>query len=155
MIFVTLGTHELEFTRLLNYLEKMDIDEEVIIQCGNTNFKSKKYKIVPFLTPDEFNEAMNKCDLLICHGGVGSILSALKKNKKVITVPRLSKYNEHNDDHQVEICKKFSKENYIISCLNYEELEYAIKNYKRIVLEPYIFNNSRLLNFIQSYIDNI
>jgi len=155
MIFVTLGTHELEFTRLLNYLEKMDIDEEVIIQCGNTNFKSKKYKIVPFLTPDEFNEAMNKCDLLICHGGVGSILSALKRNKKVITVPRLSKYNEHNDDHQVEICKKFSKENYIINCLNYEELEYAIKNYKRIVLEPYIFNNSRLLNFIQSYIDNI
>ena len=44
MIFVTLGTHELEFTRLLDYLEKMDIDEDVIIQCGNTSFKSEKYK---------------------------------------------------------------------------------------------------------------
>ena len=155
MIFVTLGTHELEFTRLLNYLERMDIDEDVIIQCGNTNFESKKYKVIPFLTQEQFNQVMDKCDLLICHGGVGSILSALKHNKKVITVPRLSKYNEHNDNHQVEICKKFSKENYIINCLNYEEIEYAIKNYKSISLKPYIFDNSSLLGFIKNYIDNI
>ena len=43
MIFVTLGTHELEFKRLLNYLEEMDIKEEVVIQSGNTKFDSKKY----------------------------------------------------------------------------------------------------------------
>ena len=46
MIFVTLGTHELEFKRLLNYLEEMDIKEEVVIQSGNTKFDSKKYKII-------------------------------------------------------------------------------------------------------------
>ena len=155
MIFVTLGTHELEFTRLLDYLEKMDIDEDVIIQCGNTSFKSEKYKVIPFLSQDEFNKAMDKCDLLICHGGVGSILSALKQNKKIITVPRLSKYNEHNDDHQIEICKKFSKEKYIINCLNYQQLYYSIKNYKKINLKTYVFDNSRLLNFIEDYINSI
>ena len=117
MIFVTLGTHELEFTRLLEYLEKMEIKEEVIIQCGNTKYNSKKYKIIPFLSQNEFSDIMEKCDLLICHGGVGSILSALKQNKKVIAVPRLSKYNEHNDDHQIEICDKFDRKGYIKSCL--------------------------------------
>ena len=118
MIFVTLGTHELEFTRLLEYLEKMEIKEEVIIQCGNTKYNSKKYKIIPFLSQNEFSDIMEKCDLLICHGGVGSILSALKQNKKVIAVPRLSKYNEHNDDHQIEICDKFDRKGYILSLIH-------------------------------------
>lgn len=155
MIFVTLGTHELEFTRLLEYLEKMEIKEEVIIQCGNTKYNSKKYKIIPFLSQNEFSDIMEKCDLLICHGGVGSILSALKQNKKVIAVPRLSKYNEHNDDHQIEICDKFDRKDYIKSCLNYEELEFAIKNYKNMEFKRYKFDNSQILNFIDEYIKNI
>ena len=155
MIFVTLGTHELEFTRLLDYLEEMDINEEVIIQAGNTKFESDKYKIVDFLSPQEFSEIMNKCDLIICHGGVGSILSALRLGKKVITVPRLSKYNEHNDDHQIEICKKFHKKGYIINCVNYDELENAINNYKNVIFTKYNFDNSQILSFILEYINNI
>lgn len=103
MIFVTLGTHELEFKRLLRYLEDMDIKEEVVIQSGNTKFDSKKYKIIPFLSHDEFENYIKKSELIITHGGVGSILNALKNEKKVIAMPRLAKFKEHNDDHQVEI----------------------------------------------------
>ena len=78
MIFVTLGTHELGFKRMLQYLEDMNIDEEIIIQSGNTEFSSNKYKVIPFLSPKEFNEYMNKSDLIITHGGVGSILTGLR-----------------------------------------------------------------------------
>lgn len=82
MIFVTLGTHELGFKRMLEYLEKMDIKEEVFIQSGNTEFKSEKYKITQFLSPSEFEECIEKSDLIITHGGVGSILTALKRKRK-------------------------------------------------------------------------
>ena len=68
---------------------------------------------------------------------------------------RLSKYNEHNDDHQLEICNKLSKEGYTINCTDFESLKEAIYNYKDIELKPYIFNNDELVNFIDETIKNI
>ncbi|MGG7079201.1 PssE/Cps14G family polysaccharide biosynthesis glycosyltransferase [Clostridium sardiniense] len=155
MIFVILGTHELEFKRMLQYLEDMNINEEVLIQSGNTEFSSKKYKVIPFLSPKEFDEYINKSDLVITHGGVGSILTGLRYKKKVITMPRLSKYKEHNDDHQLEICNKLSKEGYTINCTDFDSLNEAIKNYKEIDLKEYVFDNSKLINFINDTIDNL
>ena len=152
MVFVTLGTHELGFKRMLEYLEKLEIKEEVLIQSGNTEFKSEKYKIVQFLSPAEFDETMEKCDLVITHGGVGSILGALKRGKKVIVMARLQKYNEHNDDHQLEVCEKLAKDGYIISCTTFEEFKNAVENYKSLELKPYKFDNTKLLNFIEDVI---
>lgn len=154
MIFVILGTHELEFKRLLQYLEDMDIKEEVIIQSGNTEFTSKKYKVIPFLGQNDFDKYIKESNLVITHGGVGSILTALRYGKKVITMARLSKYKEHNDDHQLEICYKLSKEGYTINCNDFNELKNGIENYRDIKLKPYIFDNSRLINFIKDKIDN-
>ncbi|MGL6107361.1 PssE/Cps14G family polysaccharide biosynthesis glycosyltransferase [Romboutsia sp.] len=152
MIFVTLGTHELPFNRLLNYIDKLDIKEEVIIQFGNTEYESKKYKVIKFMNEKEFNSTIDKSDLVICHGGVGTILAALRKNKKVIVVPRLSKYKEHNDDHQLEITQKFAKNRYILDCVNFEEIKDVIKNYKTISLNKYPFENRKLINFIDKNI---
>ncbi|MGL4849525.1 MAG: PssE/Cps14G family polysaccharide biosynthesis glycosyltransferase [Clostridium sp.] len=152
MIFVTVGTHELGFDRMLDFIEKIDIKEEVLIQSGNTDFKSEKYKVIPFLSPTEFNETMAKCTLIVTHGGVGSILSALKKGKKVIVMARLQKHNEHNDDHQLEICEKLGKDGHIINCTSFEEFKEAVLNYNEIELKPYKFDNSRLLNFIEETI---
>lgn len=155
MIFVTLGTHELEFNRILKYIEDLDISEKVIIQSGNTDFKSNKYEVHKFLSNQEFDKIMKESELIICHGGVGSILSALRLNKKVITVPRLSRFKEHNDDHQYEICKKFHKDKYIINCMNFEEFKFAVENYKDLELDRYTFDNSRILDFINNYIENL
>ena len=155
MIFVILGTHELEFKRLLKYLEDMDIKEKVVIQSGNTEFSSERYEIIPFLPPKDFDRYIDESDLIITHGGVGSILTGLKYNKKVITMARLSKYREHNDDHQLEICNKLSKEGYTINSIDFETLKEAINNYKDIELKPYVFDNSKLVNFIDETINAI
>ena len=65
-------------------------------------------KIFDLIPMDEFDEMIKKCDLLITHGGVGSIITGLKNNKKVIAAARLSKYNEHVNDHQLQIIDNFS-----------------------------------------------
>ena len=70
-------------------------------------------------------------------------------------MPRLSKYKEHNDDHQLEICNKLSKEGYTINCTDFDSLSEAIKNYKEINLKEYVFDNSKLINFINDTIDNL
>ena len=153
MIFVTLGTHELPFNRLLNELEKIDIDTKVVIQCGNTDFKSNKYEVFKFLNHEEFDYYMKNSDIVICHGGVGSILQGLRYNKKIILAPRLAKYNEHNDDHQVEICNKFHKEQYAIIYNEGDNLKEIISKVKDLSLKKYKFDNSKLLNYISDYLD--
>ena len=67
---------------------------------------------------------IDEADLVITHGGVGTIFSALKKNKKVIAIPRLEKYGEHINDHQIEICEELEKEGYI---LYYKDVSYCFK----------------------------
>ena len=88
MILVALGTQDKPFPRLLkeveNQIKKGNIKDEVIVQAGCTKFKSKHMKIFDLIPLEEFDKLISKCDLLITHGGVGTIVGALKQNKKVI-----------------------------------------------------------------------
>lgn len=155
MIFVTLGTFEMSFKRLLEGIEKLDIDDEIIIQSGYTEFNSSKYKVVKFLEKKEFNYYMDNADIIICHGGVGSIIDALKRKKKVIAIPRLEKYNEHVDNHQLEIVEKLSNKNYILGCMNIDEIQSKLEVINEIKFNEYKLEEKRLYNFIKSYLDNL
>ena len=88
MIFVTLGTQDKEFTRLLEAIdreiEKGNIKERVVVQAGYTKYESKNMEIFDLIPTDEFNKYIKSADLIITHGGAGSILTAIKNNKKVI-----------------------------------------------------------------------
>ena len=79
MILVTLGTQDKPFARLLEAVEKQinlgHIKDEVIVQAGSTKFKSDKMKIFDYLAIDEFNKLMNDADIIITHGGVGTIIA--------------------------------------------------------------------------------
>ena len=154
MIFVTLGTHELPFNRLLDALEDLELSDEVLIQHGNTPHSSTRYRCVPFLTAEQFDNAMEQSDLVITHGGVGSILSALEKGKRVIAVPRLSRYGEHNDDHQTEICEQMDREGYLATCSDVDRLGEAIEESHIKEYLPYPFDNSALLAAVKNVLDS-
>ena len=118
MILVTLGTQDKSFTRLLDSIQEQinngNIKDKVIVQAGFTKYDSKDMEIFDLIDRDKFSNLIKKCDLLITHGGVGSILTGLKNNKKVIVCPRLSKYKEHMNDHQVQIVDRFYEAGYIL-----------------------------------------
>ncbi len=132
MIVVLLGTQKQSFKRLIDMVEtlviKRNITEEIIIQSGNTKYKSNISNIIikPFL--EEYENILENSNLVICHSGVGSIMDAIKYNKKIIVVPRLSENNEHVDDHQEEISKEFSSKSYVLECNTKEELMYIYDN---------------------------
>ena len=113
MILVLLGTQNNSFTRLLEAvqenIDKKIINDEVVVQAGFTKFESKDMKIFKLIDKKKLSKLQDKADLIITHGGVGSIISSLEKGKKVIVVPRLKKYNEHVNDHQVDFCKEVEK----------------------------------------------
>lgn len=157
MIFVTLGTQDKEFKRLLkiidNSIEKGIIKEEVIAQTGYTNYKSKNFKTISFVDMDKFENIIEKCDIVITHGGVGSIISGLHHQKKVIAMARLQKYKEHTNDHQKQIIKKFVKEGYIVELKNEKGMEEALKAARKLKRKTYTSNTENMINLIDNFIE--
>ncbi len=157
MVFVTLGTQDKPFDRLLKAIdkeiEKGNIKGEVVVQAGCTKYESKNMKIFDLIPLDDFDELMGKCDYLITHGGVGSIVTGLNKDKKVIAVPRLEKYGEHINDHQLQIINNFDKMGYIIGCTDLDELEDKIKKVKNFKPNKYKSNRDKMVELVCSLID--
>lgn len=159
MIFITLGSQKFQFDRLLkavdNLIEQGIIKEEVFAQTGYSTYKSKYYKYKAFLDRDAFLAMEGKADIVITHGGTGAIIGAVKQGKKVIAVPRLAKYKEHVDNHQLQLINQFDEMNLICKCVNCDELESAIKEVKAKRYNSYTSNTHSILASIERFIEGI
>ena len=158
MIFVVLGTQDKIFERLLKaideQIEMKNIKEKVIVQAGSTKYKSKNMKILDLIPIKDFNSYIKKSKYIISHGGVGTILDAIKIKKKVIVVPRLKEYGEHQNNHQIEITDEFAKGGYIIPCKDQNNLCSAIEKIEKFKPKEYVGDNTKMINVITNYIDN-
>lgn len=157
MIFVTLGTQDKKFDRLISYIDELVnvgiIKEEVIIQSGCTKVSNKKIKSFKQLSYSKMLDYFNKCDILITHGGVGSITDALSMGKKVIAVARKKIYKEAVNDHQVEIIDAFVREGYILSADSKEELAEELKRIRNFKGKKYILNTDNFIKKLEIYMD--
>ena len=158
MIFVTLGTQDKSFKRLLEMIdkeiEKGNIKEKVIVQAGFTKYDTKNMELFDLLDKDDFDKYIKNCDLLITHGGVGSILTGLKNNKKVIACPRLAKYKEHMNNHQIQIIERFADSGYILPLFENDDLGKVIKKSKTFKPNKYKSNTTNMIKLITNFIDN-
>lgn len=158
MIFVSLGTQDKSFTRLVEKIEELKksgkIKEEVVVQLGSTQYKSEYIKCIDFMSMEEFDKYLQNSRYLITHGGVGTILTALKYNKKVIAVPRLSKYNEHVNDHQLELIEALSLDNYILGCKTLDDLEENINKISKFIPKKYKSNQDNFIKLIKRLIED-
>lgn len=158
MILVTLGTQDKTFPRLLDAIQKQidlgNIKDKVIVQAGNTKYESNDMEIMGLIDRDRFAELISECDLLITHGGVGSIISGLKNNKKVIAAPRLKKYKEHTNDHQLQIIERFSEAGLILPLFDFEKLDQVLIDVNKFKPKKYKSNTSNMIKLIEDYIDN-
>lgn len=156
MILILLGTQNNSFHRLLKevdkLIEKKKIKEEVIVQAGYTKYESKNMKIFNLISKEELERYQDKADLIITHGGVGSIISSIKKGKKTIAIPRLHEYHEHVNNHQKEIVELFGKRGYILGINNVNELEKALLDIKNFKPSKFKNNNQKMLEIISDFI---
>lgn len=157
MILVLLGTQNNSFHRLLEEIEKNiqdgTINEEVIVQAGYTKYETQNMKIVDLISKEELEDLQKKANLIITHGGVGSIISSIEKGKKVIAVPRLHEYEEHVNNHQIEIVKDFNDKGYIIGIEKVVELKEAIIKSKEFNPKKYEPNNKLMIKIIEDFIN--
>lgn len=159
MIFITLGSQKFQFNRILKETDKLieekKITEEVFAQIGSSDYIPNNFKFSHFLDREEFKKYICRSDIVITHGGTGAIITAVKANKKVIAIPRLSKFNEHVDDHQIQIVKNFEKSNIVLAVYDIEKLGGALKEIKDKEFAKYISSNEKIISDIESYIESL
>ena len=110
-------------------------------------------EVFDLIPSEKFNQLLSTADVIITHGGVGSIITALKYDKKVIAVPRLAKYKEHINDHQKQIVTKFSALGYIIGVEDVTELERAYKKLPKFKPKKFTHDNSKMLSLVSELIE--
>ena len=159
-IFITLGSQKFQFNRLLKAVDELcergTIEaEDVFAQIGYSDYLPKNFNYKRFLDRDEFSKEMEKANIVITHGGTGAIIGAVKKGKKVIAVPRLAKYGEHVDDHQLQLIKQFDDLNLICSCQDTSKLDVALKIAQITKYNRYESNTINIISSIEDYIKGI
>ena len=152
MIFVTLGSQKFQFNRLLQAVDKLQTDDEIFAQIGYSDYKPKQYKYKRLLDRDEYAKVMDLSDIVITHGGTGAIISAVKKGKKVIAVPRLKKYGEHVDDHQIQLVNQFTDLNLICPCVDCD-IQKALNTVKKSTYASYQSNTARIIRSLEEFIN--
>lgn len=118
LIFTTVGSRDYPYDRLFIKLDELYdqgiLTEEMFAQIGSTKYRPRNFEFENYISPDEFMEKIQEADIILSHGASGSIMKALRAEKKIIGVSRLKKYGEHLNDHQVECNEAFANNNLII-----------------------------------------
>ena len=140
MIFVTVGTHEQPFNRLIRYIDKMKekglIREEVIIQTGYSTYVRRYCRFSKLFPYSEMCRFVKEARIVITHGGPSSFIMPLQEGKIPIVVPRQKRYGEHVNNHQLEFCRAIEERSgNIIVVEEVRELKRAILRYDKIVAE--------------------
>ena len=138
MIFVTVGTHEQPFNRLIQYIDELkrdsEIDEEVFIQTGYSTYEPKYCQWSKMISYNEMLKKVEEARIVITHGGPASFIMPLQIGKIPIVVPRKQEYGEHINNHQVEFTRKIAKiKGNIIIVENIQILGIVISQYEESV----------------------
>ena len=157
MIFVTVGSQKFQFNRLLKQIDKLIennlIKDDVFAQIGYSDYNPIHYRYKEFITQEEFKEKIKESKFIITHGGTGVIITALKNNKKVIGIPRLKEYQEHVDNHQIQLINEFKDLHFIEPVYEIKDLGKAIKKITQTEYNKYISNTQKLIEDIIKFIE--
>lgn len=158
LIFLTVGSQKFQFNRLLEEMDRLVFNKvifanEVFAQTGYSTYLPKTYCYRDFLDKEEFIKLIDKSEIVITHGGTGSIITSIKKRKKVIGVPRNQSFGEHVDNHQFEIVNEFSKSNFIYAVTDPKELEDAVFKVREINFRKYQSNTLKFIDVIEQFLN--
>ncbi|RYF19994.1 MAG: glycosyl transferase family 28 [Flavobacteriales bacterium] len=133
MIFITIGTQE-PFDRLIKAMDEVANlfpEKKFYAQVSDTSYKALHLKTQSFLAPAQFNRLFNEAELIISHAGMGTIISALTQKKPILVVPRLVKFGEHRNEHQLATAKKMEELGYVRVAYDIDALKNEVINLLR------------------------
>lgn len=159
MIFISTGSRKFQFDRLIKKVDELAgegiITEEVFAQIAETTYIPRNIQYKKYLSPEEFKKYQTDASLIISHAGTGALIGALKLGKQLIAVPRLAKYNEHSDDHQMQVADALEREGFLRVCYDMEKLADVIALSKKEPIVKKYDKPSNVVSIIEDFIDKI
>ena len=156
MIFVILGTQKFQMNRLLAQIDRLvasgTIGGPVLAQIGHSDYEPKNYPFRRFLDKAEFDRLISEAGVIVTHGGVSTIISALKCRKRIVVCPRLARYGEHVDDHQREVARAFAKKGYLLCCDEGDDLAEAIASCEAREFPEYVSQTNEITRIINEFL---
>lgn len=154
MIFVTVGTHNQGFERLVKKMDEIagEIDDKVVIQTGYTTYEPSNAESFKFLEYHEINQFYKNARVIVAHAGAGTLLDALNFRVPVIVVPRMKKYGEHIDDQQLELAEALEKRKRVVAVYDVGKIEETLENIKINLFEDKK-KSERLKNFLKNNVE--
>jgi UDP-N-acetylglucosamine transferase subunit ALG13 len=114
-IFVALGTDEHPFERAVDLVGRLRPDHRLVVQHGHTPARDwPDVTWLDFVPFESIRDLMRDADVVVCHAGVGTIMTALSFGRRPVVVPRRAARGEHVDDHQLQIVDKLSERGLVV-----------------------------------------
>lgn len=163
MIYVTVGTHEQQFNRLVRCVDELKgsgiIEEDVIIQNGFSDYDIKHCKHKELFGQQEVADNYANARMIIMHGGPSTMIQSIQDGKVPIVVPRQKEFGEHINNHQLEFCRAVQNMyNNIILIEDINDLKDAILNYDELAAarsKEGFNNNAAFCEGLQRIVDEM
>jgi UDP-N-acetylglucosamine transferase subunit ALG13 len=158
MIFLTVGT-QFPFDRLVRAIDGIIddglISETLFAQIGESSYRPRNFGSAARLEKKVFDERLKQASSIISHAGMGTITMALSNHKPLLVMPRLKRYHEVVNDHQVAIARKFAELGHILVAYDVKDLPDGIKKLKNFIPRERKINSEAVVNRIRSFLESL
>jgi UDP-N-acetylglucosamine transferase subunit ALG13 len=134
-------------------VDALDVDDELVVQYGASSYVPRSASARKFMTYPDVLENMRRARIVIAHGGVGSILTAIHAGKHPVVVPRERRYSEAIDDHQGELASRLAERGVLTVVTDLRELASRIEAVPDLM--PSTTTSSDLADAIGEYVDSV
>ena len=152
MIFVTIGTNEAPFDRLLEAVAALSTSEEIVVQHGSSAIvPANASRTYDFLLFDDLVREMRDSRVVVTHAGIGSIMTALSCGRRPVVAARLVAYREAVDDHQLPVARRLEDAGLVTLVEDLSRLEEAVEKAGEQV-DVSLGADERLVSELRAYV---
>lgn len=156
MIFLTVGT-EYPFDRLVRAVDEaiphLPVEEAVFGQIGPSRIRPHNMEYMVKLDKLEYERKMLESRAVISHAGMGTIMLALKLRKPLLVMPRLRKFGEIVNNHQITTARHFGQLGYFIVAQSPQEVLFKISALESFRPKVRLANHDRMVQHIITFLD--
>ncbi len=159
MILLTMGTYPLAFDRMIRAVDELVcrglIEEEIFAQIGFSKYIPQHLKYERIMDKEVFDRCLKTASALIGHAGMGTITLALENDKPLVVMPRMKKYKEHVNDHQVGTAREFERMGHVLVAYDIDELPGKIRQLKDFKPAPRVCQTEKVAQRIAEFLEEI
>ncbi len=156
MILVTAGNSHYEFSRAMQAMDRIAVEEslDVLFQVGHSSYLPVNGRTVKFLSAEEFDDTVTHSTLVVCGGGVGTILTCLRLGVPVVVFPREKAWGEVIDDHGSEFSQQLEDRGLLQIVRSEADLHLAVTS-GRAKVQELDFSSSPLTRAVRVAVEDL